>query len=266
MGQYFIIVNLDKKEYIDPPDAAKLWEICANNSVRMLAYLLATNNWDGTNIPKHFSSNGDKKKVISRIKKELGRDYEVEVHNVTCGENGECSGYVVPKLKYFGRWCGDRVVVLGDYADDATNTGPDFPKYYDVLNDPRWRDITDEVIREFNWFIGDEDLKVGTNDERYELEKEIENILEQIIEECKAIAGNSPVCVKAKNLYGRYMRQKTVAHSTLEDINSRIKDAYKDIERLRKEGLDVVGKYIRQLKIIRGMAKKLLAEHKLLDS
>lgn len=43
MGQYFIIVNLDKKEYF-VPTTLKLWEICANNSCRILPFLLRKSN------------------------------------------------------------------------------------------------------------------------------------------------------------------------------------------------------------------------------
>jgi hypothetical protein len=160
MGQYFIIVNIDKKEYIDPPDSAKLWEICANNSVRMLAYLLATNDGDGAFIAKHFFSKEQFKEIIERIKRELGEDYGFEIY---CHDNKDCeSGYVFPKLKYFGRWAGDRIVVLGDYAKPGftPNFRPYFPLYRDVNPKNGWRDITKEVIREFNWYIEADDLKV----------------------------------------------------------------------------------------------------------
>jgi hypothetical protein len=39
MGQYFIFVNLDKKE-VYKPLGRKLWEICANNDAKILAFLL----------------------------------------------------------------------------------------------------------------------------------------------------------------------------------------------------------------------------------
>ena len=75
MGQYFIIVNLDKKEYIHPHDldtGAKLWEICVNNVGGILLFLLRQSSASG---------GGD-----------IHKDY-----------------------KYAGRWANDRIVVVGDY-------------------------------------------------------------------------------------------------------------------------------------------------------
>ncbi len=40
---------MDRKEYIRPA-LLKIWEICINNDCRILSYLLATNNTDGTGI------------------------------------------------------------------------------------------------------------------------------------------------------------------------------------------------------------------------
>jgi len=75
MGQYFLIVNLDKKEYIDPGNfgAAKLWEICVNNVSAFLAFLL-------------------------RKSDEIG-----------------CGGDIKKPYNNAGRWAGDRIVVVGDY-------------------------------------------------------------------------------------------------------------------------------------------------------
>jgi hypothetical protein len=155
MGQYFRIVNLDKKEWIRP-DGLKLWELCAGNSVRMLGYLLATNNWDGTSIAKLFFS----KEQLDEIKKELeSLGFGYEVYFV---DEKNFRGYVVPKLKYFGRWCCDRIVVLGDYADESTNykVGVTGPSYHELNENPEWKDITEEVEKEFNYFIQKDELKV----------------------------------------------------------------------------------------------------------
>lgn len=77
MGQYFVIVNLDKKECIHPHSmscGAKLWEICANNICRVLPFLLRQSNEGG---------GGD-----------IQKDY-----------------------KHAGRWANDRIVVVGDYDE-----------------------------------------------------------------------------------------------------------------------------------------------------
>lgn len=75
MGQYFLIANLDKKEYIKPHDCgsgAKLWEITVNIG-GILVYLTRKSDDYG------------------------GGDIEPD----------EC--------KYAGRWAGDRIITIGDY-------------------------------------------------------------------------------------------------------------------------------------------------------
>lgn len=75
MGQYFKLVNLDKKEYVDPWDIgglAKLWEWCVNPQAGVLPFLLRKSNESG---------GGD-----------IHREYQTA-----------------------GRWAGDRVVLVGDY-------------------------------------------------------------------------------------------------------------------------------------------------------
>ncbi len=143
MGQYFIIVNLDKKEYIKP-SLLKLWEICANNDVRILGYLLATNNPDGTHLMRSF-------KMRPEEVREKYPDWEPVYYN-------EEYGYTIAKkkTKYFGRWCGDRIAVVGDYADEATNY--DGPSYHHI--EATFRDITEEAVKEFNEFIELDELKI----------------------------------------------------------------------------------------------------------
>jgi len=79
MGQYFLILNLDKKEYLHPHklgSGLKLWEICANNVCRVLPFLLRKSNETG---------GGD-----------IREDYPTA-----------------------GRWAGDRIVVVGDYDESG---------------------------------------------------------------------------------------------------------------------------------------------------
>jgi hypothetical protein len=79
MGQYYLIVNLDKKEYLRPHafgDGAKLLEFgaSANGAMTGLSILLA----DG---------------------------------------NGRGGGDLHSKNPIIGSWAGDRIVITGDYAD-----------------------------------------------------------------------------------------------------------------------------------------------------
>lgn len=77
MGQYFYIVNLDKKEYLHPHNLGhglKLWEICMNPCLNVLGFLLRQSSEGG---------GGD-----------INKDY-----------------------KFAGHWAGNRIVVVGDYDE-----------------------------------------------------------------------------------------------------------------------------------------------------
>ncbi|MHA1834126.1 MAG: hypothetical protein ACTSV7_09050 [Candidatus Baldrarchaeia archaeon] len=132
MGQYFIIVNLDRMEYIDPVKVKsggwKIWEICANNISRILAYLLATTNKEGTSLVEWKIDD-----------KEIGWKYK--------------------KTNYYGRWCGDKIAVIGDYAKG------EFEGMFGYVRQ-HWVDITEEAVKEFDEFIEVEDAKIGLREER----------------------------------------------------------------------------------------------------
>jgi len=80
VGQYFLIVNYDKQEYVNPHDlsmGAKLWEICANNLGGFLLYLLRKSSDFG------------------------GGDIEED------------------NSDFAGRWAGDKIAVVGDYDNSG---------------------------------------------------------------------------------------------------------------------------------------------------
>lgn len=64
--------------------------------------------------------------------------------------------------KYLGRWYGDRIAVVGDYASD---------NLYDEISD-NYRNISHEVVQEFNAFIDEEDLKLPTLEDMKQEEKQ----------------------------------------------------------------------------------------------
>src|SRR5712692_10463675 len=77
MGQYFKIVNLDKREVVSPwgiGGVAKWWEWLANNQARVFVWLFRKSDGDGG------------------------------------GDIHERDGY-----ETLGRWAGDRVALVGDY-------------------------------------------------------------------------------------------------------------------------------------------------------
>lgn len=90
MGQYHVLVNLDKKEYLHPHrmgSGLKLGEWNQSMMMVALSVLLADNNGAG---------GGD------IFKEETGP-----------------GGYRLP-ADHSGRWAGDRIVITGDYTDPET--------------------------------------------------------------------------------------------------------------------------------------------------
>jgi len=79
MGQYFLLVNLDKREYVCPiciGGLMKLWEWCVGRQSGVIPFLLRKSSETG---------GGD-----------IRRSYETA-----------------------GRWAGDRIVLIGDYDESG---------------------------------------------------------------------------------------------------------------------------------------------------
>jgi hypothetical protein len=111
MGQYFRLINLDKKEYVDPWDiggSAKLWEWCANSQCGVIPFLLRRSSEGG---------GGD-----------VQKDYRLA-----------------------GRWAEDRIALVGDYDES---------KLFDAA-EKKFRNISQELVEEFNDFIEVDELKLG---------------------------------------------------------------------------------------------------------
>jgi len=107
MGQYYVIVNLDKKEYIHPHkfgDGLKLLEFGTSSCGTMtgLTILLADGNGQG---------GGD-----------LQSDHTI-----------------------IGSWAGDRIVVSGDYADEGKFTNDPTINLYGFAKE-HFEDISEAVI------------------------------------------------------------------------------------------------------------------------
>lgn len=103
MGQYFYIVNLDKREYLDPLEIGcgmKLWEIAANPCLNVLALLLRQSSEGG---------GGDIRKPYASA----------------------------------GRWAGDRLVIVGDYDESKIFNACEKGEYREVTPEIRddWNDF-----------------------------------------------------------------------------------------------------------------------------
>lgn len=97
MGQYYYIVNTEKKEYINAHNLGgglKLWEIMVNPISGLYTYLTAESSGSGGGDPR-FST------------------------------------------EHMGRWSNNRIVTVGDYNDSGPNAGlfqevEDNPEYEEI--------------------------------------------------------------------------------------------------------------------------------------
>lgn len=110
MGQYYHIVNLDKREFINPhrmDHGLKLYEFgCQGRVVTALTLLLANSNGRG---------GGD---FIAPDNSQMQAEIEV----------------------WQGRWAGDRIVIDGDYAEEGD------PAYVDWADlEKSYREIGEEI-------------------------------------------------------------------------------------------------------------------------
>lgn len=149
MGQYWLPVNLDKKEFIDPHklgSGLKLWEQLANppGVGAALIILIAA-------MPcQRGGGDLDMEENWHGPERQFPRD------NTQPGPMpGEYPGIA---RRIIGRWAGDRVVLVGDYAEDGDIFPGDCASWiYDSCREPddhdmnpdnplgRFTDITEEV-------------------------------------------------------------------------------------------------------------------------
>lgn len=128
MGQYFKAINTDKQEYVCPwciDGGAKLWEWAANTQGSIFTLLLRKSDEGG------------------------GGDYYG--YHRGCGEGGAIHGPLSPIA---GRWAGDRVALVGDYDSSGL-----------YQESERFRNISRELVDEWNVFIEIEEQKLKYNDE-----------------------------------------------------------------------------------------------------
>lgn len=111
MGQYHMVVNLDKREYISPHKLGcglKLWEQLANGDIggtggALLVLLACSNGRGGGDFDTGENWNGPER--------EFPRD---NTHGGPMPEE-----YPAIAARTIGRWAGDRIAVVGDYAEDG---------------------------------------------------------------------------------------------------------------------------------------------------
>ncbi len=143
MGQYWIPVNLDKKEYIVPHKLGtglKLWEQLANHPGSGAALIILTAAMPETR------GGGD----FDLEKNWHGAERTIPPHNVTPGPMPE--DYPTIAGRTIGRWAGDRIALVGDYAEDTDlpaehEASKIYDKCHENYGEGHYIDITDDVCR-----------------------------------------------------------------------------------------------------------------------
>jgi hypothetical protein len=139
MGQYWKPVNIDKKEYIDPHKLGcglKLWEQLASHPGTGAGLIILTSA-----MPE-ARGGGD----FDREQNWHGPERTFPEHNITPAEMPE--DYKSVAKRTIGRWAGDRIALIGDYAEKDDINGVDASKIYKECNDEgSYTDISDDVVR-----------------------------------------------------------------------------------------------------------------------
>lgn len=92
MGQYYSAINVDRWEVLNPwclGESSKAWELYYSERFQKALFLL----------------------LISHPEVRGGGDFDMEPSDVWMGDR--------LMQKVLGRWAGDRVVIVGDYAEDS---------------------------------------------------------------------------------------------------------------------------------------------------
>ena len=131
MGQYWIPVNLDKREYISPHKLGcglKLGEQTGTfpgTGTALLILCAAQRDRRG---------GGD----LDMDENWHGPERDMAIHNVTPGPMP--AEYPEIAARTIGRWAGDRIVIVGDYAEDSDL--PAEPNFSEIYS--RCRGLTDK--------------------------------------------------------------------------------------------------------------------------
>jgi hypothetical protein len=123
MGQYYVLANIDRQEYIHGHEIGggiKLWEWAANPQGAVLTLLCGWSNEAG------------------------GGDPDWEDEDIK---------------KIAGRWAGNRIIFVGDYFDpEKEDRGIPLPSYTEVKE--TYQNISDILVPAWNKFIELDDMKL----------------------------------------------------------------------------------------------------------
>jgi hypothetical protein len=138
MGQYWMVVNLDKKEFVDPHKLGtglKLWEQLANHPATGAALIVLCAAMPEARGGGDFDLDANWH----------GPERKFPEHNMTPAPMPE--DYQAIAKRTIGRWAGNRISLVGDYAEDG-----DLPKkdkaskiYSKCCAGKSFKDITEDV-------------------------------------------------------------------------------------------------------------------------
>lgn len=138
MGQYWKPVNLDKKEYVDPHKLGaglKLWEQLVSHPGTSAALVILC-----AAMPE-VRGGGD----LDLAKNWHGPERTFPEHNATPGPMPE--SYPTIAARTIGRWAGDRIALIGDYAENGDLALEHCAStiYTECGRNGAYRDVTDDV-------------------------------------------------------------------------------------------------------------------------
>jgi len=134
MGQYWYAVNLDKKEFIHPHklgSGLKLWEQLANHPGTGAALIILC-------AAEREMRGGED---LDLQENWHGEERVFPAHNATPGPMPQ--DYPSVAARTIGRWAGNRIALVGDYAEDS-----DLPREFkasEIVG--KCQDITEDVCR-----------------------------------------------------------------------------------------------------------------------
>jgi hypothetical protein len=142
MGQYWYPVNLDKKEFIHPHELGsgiKLWEQLANHPSTGAALIILC-----AAMPQ-ARGGGD----FDLEENWHGPERTFPERNTTPAPMPK--DYQETAAAMIGRWAGDRIALVGDYAEDTDLSpkkgDPPASTIYGLCSSDEWKDITADVAR-----------------------------------------------------------------------------------------------------------------------
>lgn len=152
MGQYFEFVNIDKQEVLSPPGGLKAIERATDvRAAGMLVWLLVDGPLDGMGALLALAAR-DIELTLDEAEEVRNRTFE-EMHHtdeerfINDARRIVAAGdHVTDRFDALGRWAGDRISLVGDYAENDLYGRTDFKDVTPIV-----REEMEAVLTE-DWF------------------------------------------------------------------------------------------------------------------